>query len=258
MPWTDELPDDLKTDPNVAKFKTPADLAKGYVEASKLIGSSIRPPGPEAAPEVRKEYLKKVLETAPELVVADDEDALYKRLGRPEKPEDYTVDESVAKAIDIEAARALAKEAGLTKKQFEAIAKKAAADRARLNEDSAKEAQALKQEWGHAFPDRVLAAAAAARKMGMPDEMVANIAAGSVPANELRLFFKVSQAAGVEAREISREKDGSAAGRLAPDEALAQLAEIRGREEYWNPRKNPAEHQRLVQRVLKLTEMTLR
>lgn len=256
--WLSALPDDLKTDPNVAKFKTPADLAKGYVEASKLIGGSIRPPGPDAAPEARQEYLKKVLETAPELIVAGDEDGLYKRLGRPEKEEEYEVDEATAKLVDLAAARRQAKEAGLTKKQFQALAKQTAAAREQAEVEAGKAHQALKQEWGYAHADKVLAAAAAARKMGMDDATVAAIASGTVPAQQLRFFYAASRVAGVDAKEMTREREASGAGgKLSPAEAKARLAEIRGRDEFWSPAKNPAEHERLVAESLRLTEMTL-
>ena len=70
-----------------------------------MIGNSVRPPGPDATPEQRKEYIAKVLATAPELMMVGDEDAMLKALGRPEKIEDYTVEDAVAKSIDLEAAR---------------------------------------------------------------------------------------------------------------------------------------------------------
>lgn len=255
--WRSALPDDLKADPNVAKFKSPADLAKGYVEASKLIGGSIRPPGPDASPEARQEYIKKVLETAPELIVAGDEEVLYKRLGRPDKEEEYELDEETAKAVDLEEARKQAKAAGLTKKQFQALAKQTANARAALADAAAKEHQALKQEWGYAHSDRVLAAAAAARKMGMDDATVAAIAAGTVPAQQLRFFYSAAKVAGVDAKEITRERSGEAAGRVAPAEAKAQLAEIRSRPEFWNRSLNPSLHDSLVEKVVKLTEAAM-
>lgn len=253
--WLAALPDDLKTDPNVAKFKSPTDLAKSYVEASKMIGGSIRPPGPDATPEARKEYIAKVLQTAPELVVADDDEALYKRLGRPEKAEDYTVSEEIAKGIDLAQAREQAKAAGLTKKQFEALAKQTAEARAQASAAVEKEHAALKQEWGMAHADRVLAAAAAAKKMGLSDATVAAIAAGQATASETRLFYQIAKVAGVDAKEITAQRDGGANAPLTPEEAKAQLAEIQANPDYWNDTKNPARHKYLMEKALKLTEM---
>lgn len=254
--WKAGLPDDLKADPSLASFKDVAALAKSYSETKKMVGASIRPPGPDAGPEARKEYLTKVLATAPELVVADDDEALYKRLGRPEKPEEYTVDDATAAAIDLEQARAQAKAAGLTKKQFEALAKQTAEARSAAKAAAEKEHAALKQEWGFAHSDRVLAATAAARKMGLPDTTVAAIAAGQVSAQELRFFYMASKVAGVDAKEITKERDGNGdQGRVSPDEAKAQLAEIRSLPEYWNANLNPARHEILKAKVFKLTGM---
>ncbi len=255
--WLAALPDDLKTDPNITKFKSPADLAKSYVEASKMMGNSIRPPGPDAPEAVRKEYIAKVLQTAPELIVAGDEESLFKRLGRPESEDAYTVDDATAAVIDLTQARAQAKAAGLTLKQFQALAKQTADAKAQAKAASEKEHAALKQEWGYAHADRVLAAAAAARKMGMPDTVVAAIAAGAVPAAELKLFYDISKVAGVDAKEITTERQGGPQP-LTPAEAQAQMAELQADPDYWDDRKNPARHKYLTEKMLKLTQMSIR
>lgn len=254
--WKESLPDDLKADPTLASFKDVQSLARSMVETKRMVGNSIRPPGPDATSEQRKEYIAKVLASAPELVVADDDEALYKRLGRPDKAEDYTVDEALAKAIDLEEARKQATEAGLTKKQFQILAKQTAAAKAAAVEAEEKAHATLKQEWGFAHADRVVAAAVAARKMGMSDATVAAVAQGKVPADQLKFLFQASKLAGVDAKELTLERDGHGGGRVPdPGEARAQLAEIRGNPAYWDRRVNPSLHDRLVQKVVELTKM---
>jgi len=183
---------------------------------------------------------------------------MYKRLGRPEKAEDYVVDAAVAKGIDLYAASAQAKAAGLTKKQFQTLAKQTADANAAADVASEKAHEALKQEWGFAHSDRVLAAAAVARKMGMSDALVAGIAAGKVPADQLRFFYQASKVAGIDAKEITQERsNGGGPPRLDPLEARAQIAEIQGNPAYWNRAVNPSLHETLKAKVVKLTEMTL-
>jgi transcriptional regulator with XRE-family HTH domain len=259
--WIEQLPDELKTDPNVAKYKTPVDLVKGHVEAVKFLGTAIRPPGPDASPEDKKAFIERMQKVAPDLVFApaDDpetESRLFKQLGRPDKPEDYAADEETAKAVDLAALRELAKTAGMTKKQFAALAKAAAEEGAAKRTEAQKAADALKAEWGAAHAERVQMAAAVAEKLGLPAEAVKNIALGQVAPAELKFLHAVAQALGTNPKELSgpgNPKNGA----LTPAEAKLRLEEIRGRDEYWNPQKNPAVHARLVEEALKLTEMTL-
>jgi hypothetical protein len=191
-------------------------------------------------------------------MVADDEESMLKRLGRPEKIEEYTVDEAVAKGLDLDAARAQAQKAGLTKKQFQALALQTAEATAAAVVEFEKQHLALKQEWGVAHADRVLAAAVVARKMGKSDEEVAAIAAGKVSAAALRDLYKTSTIAGVDAKEVSLERsNGGGPPRFDPAEARAQIAEIQGNPAYWNKSVNPSLHKTLVEKVVKLTEMTL-
>lgn len=64
------LPDDLKNDPNLTPIKDIPSLVKSFVNAQKMIGKDkIALPGKDAKPE---EWVE-----------------VWKKLGRPEKPEDY-------------------------------------------------------------------------------------------------------------------------------------------------------------------------
>lgn len=67
--WRAALPEELRADPALASFKDVAALAKSYREAAKMIGGSIRIPGPNATPE----------EVA----------AFRAKLGVPESPDGY-------------------------------------------------------------------------------------------------------------------------------------------------------------------------
>jgi hypothetical protein len=250
-PWYEALPDDLKADPNVIKFKTPAELAKSYVEASKMIGASIRPPGPDASDDAKKEFREKLMKADPNLIYAPegtDEAPFWKRLGKPEKPEEYAVDEETAKLIDVEAARKQALDAGLTKKQFTALATAAA-------QEASKAAQsALKNEWGAAYDERVQQVAAAASKLGMSEAQVAAILKGSAPPDQMRFLHSVAQAVGVNPKEIRQE--GGAGGTMTPANAQLAISEIMNNRAhpYWNARD--VGHNAAIQKMLKLQELS--
>ncbi len=70
--WTDDLPDDLKSNPSVTKFKDKASAVKGYIELEKSLGGRVKVPGEGATPE--------------EL------NAFYNKLGRPETKDGYEFD----------------------------------------------------------------------------------------------------------------------------------------------------------------------
>jgi len=86
-------------------YKTPNDLAKGYVEAQRLIGRNRVPlPGPDAKPEEIK--------------------AFQRSIGVPEKPEEYDLKKPEKGFYDDNTAgwyRKTAHEQGLTKKQASAM-----------------------------------------------------------------------------------------------------------------------------------------
>lgn len=76
-PWMDQLEADLKTDAALSKFKTPSALARSYKELEGRLGAAIFKPG----------------EGATEEEVA----AFHKKMGRPDKPEDYTIKSALPK-----------------------------------------------------------------------------------------------------------------------------------------------------------------
>src|SRR5215475_9240062 len=85
--WLEGLPEEVRTSLN--KFKEPGELAKSYLELEKSYHASIRPPGPDASPEVRQEFVENLKKKVPELVYSKDENALLSALGAPKKPEEY-------------------------------------------------------------------------------------------------------------------------------------------------------------------------
>jgi hypothetical protein len=253
--WLDTLPDDLKADPNVVKFKSPAEMAKSYIEASRMIGASIRPPGADASDDAKKEFREKMQKAVPDLIYApegSDEAPLFKRLGRPEKEDGYTVDEETAKAIDLASARKQAAEAGLTVKQFQILSKQTAAQVAVAQEAARASQAALRTEWGAAYDERVQQVAAAATKLGMSETQVAAILKGSIPVDQMKFLHTVALAVGANPKEMRQE---NASGALAPADALMAISEIMHNRAhpYWNDR-DPA-HGAAIQKMLKLQEL---
>lgn len=259
--WRAALPEAIRNDPSLSSFKDVGALAQSFIETKGLVGRSIRPPGPDAAPEAKKEFVNRLLQLEPALVYAPENDPesvnrLWKRLGKPEKVEEYELPEAVKEAgIEAKDLVALAVTAGLTKNQLKQIAEtmaKATLEQKRL---SALDRVALEQEWGAAKEERTLAAKAAALKMGLSEADVA-----AMTPKQMRAFANVAKAIGVNNNEFRRQVDGTtpADGPLDPAEAKRQMNDIRADPDFFDAYRNPGRHNDLVAKMRKLSAMAYR
>lgn len=262
--WKATLPEDLKSDPSLQGYKDIASLAKSYVETKKLVGSSLRPPGPDAAPEARLDFVKRLQEKVPELVLIQDGDdeaarlsrqVALERLGKPKEAKLYEPPKDVELAPEhLEALRKEAFEEGLTKAQFAARAKRVADAMASASQAKKDSQAALRRELGAAFDERTASAAAVAAKLGFPEAIVADLKVGAVDPSVFKAFAAVAKGFG-ETRQVA-EQNGGAGGKLTPAEARAQRAEIMARPEYFKPKPNQADvHRALVAKVQELNAL---
>lgn len=257
--WKTTLPDSIRSDPSLATFKDVGALAQSFIETKGLVGKSIRPPGPDAKPEDKKAFVDRLLALEPALVYAPDGDPeavnrMWKKLGKPEKPEDYEIPEAVKEAgLNPDELRALAVTGGLTKPQFNGLVDVMVKANLEQRRVVALDRLALEQEWGAAKEERTLAAQAAALKMGLNEVEVK-----SLSPKQLKAFYHVAKAVGVNQNEFRRSADGGSGDTLDPAEAKRQQDEIRVNPHFLDAYTNPVEHRRLVARMSKLSEMAYR
>jgi hypothetical protein len=253
--WHETLPEELKSDPSLKDFKDPASLAKSYVETKALVGKSIRPPGDGAAADVKKKFVDDLLRIEPALIYAPDGDKdaldrMWKKLGKPAKPEEYDFpDAAKAAGLNETDLRNLAAKTGLTKAQFNEIVGTMTAAALESKRLAALERVSLEQEWGDAKEERTLAAQAAALKMGLTEDDVK-----SLTPRQLRVFHNVAKAVGVNNGEFRRQGESASDAPLDPTEAMRQMDEIRSNPDYFDPFRNPAAHRVLVAKMSKLAE----
>lgn len=244
--WRASLPDDLKGE---AMFKDIPDvptLAKVARDAKHALGSSVRLPGPDASPDDRKAFRDKMLAHDAELQVVTEDDRAPKDAKAYVPPKEYDLPESLVEALR---ARAVAR--GLTKKQWAVEVKEAAEAHSAAAQVRAAAQGALKKELGEAFNERLGALAATAERLGFPGSLVESLKAGTVDMETFRAMAAVSKGFG-EARPLA-DQGSPGSGQLTPDEAKMQLAELRGRKEFWDGSLNPALHEQLKRKSLELT-----
>ena len=261
--WKEQLPEDLRADPTLKDIKDVGSLAKSLIETKKFVGSSLRIPGQEAGPEARTEFLAKLREKVPELlyVPADPEARkgveadLWTKLGRPEKPEDYSlegvqVEEGVT--LPAEKLRELGKALGLTQAQLREAARIEAEGLAQQVR-AVKDAKAsLRAEYGDEYQTTLERAATTAEAMGFPEDAAA-LRSGAVPAARAKAWVAAARKVTGPGNVVGQQGSGGS-GPEPTTELLAQREEIMRRPEYWNPRQGPDTHKRLVQKVLEIND----
>jgi hypothetical protein len=261
---TKDWPAELKSDPSLKDVNDVASLAKRFVDTKALVGGSLRPPGPDAKPEARLEFVTKLREKVPELVLIPDGDdepakvareAAWSRLGKPKEAKEYSLPKDVELAEEhVEALRKEALEEGLTKAQFASRAKRFADALGTAAQQQKEAMTALRKELGAAFDERTASAAAVAAKLGFPESLVSALKSGAVDGTTFKAFSAIAKGFG-ETRQVA-EQGGGAGGKLTPAEAKAQRAEIMARPEYFNPKPSQrAIHQSLVAKVAELNEL---
>jgi hypothetical protein len=156
--WMASLPDELKADATLSRFKSIEELAKGHVEAHKVAKSKILLPG------------------------ADADDAawgsFFDAAGRPKDPAGYTIEVPEGQSAEYaELFRPKAHELGLLPKQVEGLVKwnneQQTAALTKLQADQAAEVAAYRAELGGEADAKLQAAKDAAKALGV-DPAIAN------------------------------------------------------------------------------------
>lgn len=244
--WRSMLPEDLRNSPALKDFTSIDKLAKSFVDTQSMVGNSIRIPGPDAGEDAWKEFNKKLIDRVPGMYYMPEEkadiDALFRKLGAPEKPEEYENPQlelpEGTELQELEGFREWAKEANLTKEQYKTLfARYTESQIQRAQEFEQKHTEGMRQleaEWGATKEGKMKAIAAMAAKTGAPEDLVEAIGAGDVGPETLRWLDGIVKAMGGEGSVIANQ-DGAGEGAITPAEANAQIEEIMARREYWDP-----------------------
>lgn len=238
--FVNSLPEDLRAEPSLASIKDVHSLAKGYVSAQKMIGSSVRIPGPDAAPEIKAEFYKK-LSSVDNIVKLPDKnnkeelDAFYTKMGRPATPDQYKIQVQTAVPIDSNTVgefQKFAHQLGLTNDQAQAMVQydvlrtEQAAKQFEANKGQTVEF--LKKEWGNDYQARLETAKEITTHFGAKyPEAVKDLLEGPAGNNPVVLMMaselgKVYRESGI----IQGERTLNFG--ITPEEARARIAEIKG------------------------------
>lgn len=240
--WKEELPEELRAAPALADVEDIGSLAKQFVDQQAYLGTSIRIPSEEASDEDKQSFLTKLQEKVPTLMPKPDPTdetamaAVYKALGRPESADDYTLPESEDIKIPDERAKywkELAHSNGFTQKQFtdmlDSMMKREASDNLVTQTAFEESQEALKQEWGTLYDDRLKSITQLLEQHQAPEAMQEAVKTGTADPALLSWLGTVFQSFAGEGNEFSQQgKDTQNQGML-PAEATLKAAEIRAK-----------------------------
>lgn len=265
MPWIDQLteeqraalPEELRENETLNRFESLADLAKGFVETKSLVGQSIRIPSKEAGDAARQEFLNKLINNAPEVMLKprfeepEQSEEFYRTLGKPEAPDKYQNPENVKLEPEVETElRAVLHKANLTNAQYQ----KAMAEFAAMYQQAQELTQntrkkymdELQGKWGMTAEER-FAAAEKANAEFFPGRDFKSLS----PA-EIEGLYNVSKSLLGKGAQAANQPSG-ASPKVTPAEALRRAAEIRNNPGYWD--RSNAEHQYLVEKHFEYMKM---
>jgi hypothetical protein len=259
--WKDGLPEEMRGNPGLKDIKDLGGLAKSYLDAQSMIGSSVRLPTKDGGEEGRKAFRARMLEVGKDYGLAplpgedEDDTPFYTSLGRPEKAAEYPLPEGIAADGDLAPLLEAAHGAKLTKKQFKALYEKldnvtvaqGQATLAKIEEDG----KILKKEWGDAHDKRRSETANMMKAANAPADLIKAFEEGRVNSASTKWLYETLTALGGESTDMGTQgKRKDQTGVLSPDEAAARLDEIDTR--IANMNVGDADYQALLQRRLAL------
>lgn len=240
--WMSSMPDDIKSSVSLTKFKDIENLARGYMNAERLLGRDKIP-----MPKTDEEF-------------AD----VYAKLGCPTDIKDYQIkvsDEGASKELkkvfkaDLETFLPVAKQIGLNNKQASAVF--GAYTKAVIESNKAAELQQgiefakaeaeIRAEYGEATDVKLALANRVISQLGGED--VANaIAASGLGRNPkfVRMMVKLGER---HAEELGIDKTGNS-NMATPSTLKQQIADLQASTAYWDA--THPEHKLTVERVTQL------
>ena len=87
------LNDEFKSASNLKDFKDVNQLAKSYIELQRMVGNSVRIPAADASDEAKQDFLNKIKDV--DGVLLKNDENLFDKLGRPEAPEKYNLQDAL-------------------------------------------------------------------------------------------------------------------------------------------------------------------
>jgi hypothetical protein len=247
-PFSDSLPEDLRTEPAFNDINNVQDLARSYFNAQRMVGADkIAVPGPNAD--------------------VTDWSSVYDKLGRPPTSSDYSFElgkepGSAYSPDQLDNFSKKAYEEGLSKKQAENIfswyntenvSARANVEKA-IEERKANAEEQLHKEYGNAYDERVTLAQRVVKEFGGEDglQLLDDTGLGNDP-RVIKMFANIGLNMSEDSLSVG---DGQSSFTMTPDEAKREIATLQRDNQFMLSYGNSASptHDEAVVRMAKLFE----
>ena len=250
--WRSNIPEDIRGHKSFETINDVGALAKSFINAQSMIGREQVPiPGKYATD--------------------DDWKAVDARLGRPETPAGYELENNIAEGMTdmpemLDGFRAAAHEVGLRPGQAQGLLNwyneqmggQVEVDSGQVDQIRENATMELKREYGPAFDDRISNASAVLQEFGQADLADVQLADGSALGDHpemVRMMVNVSQFISGKIGEDTLEGMKSS-GAMTPNDIEARIGEVIGKPgegPYWE-RRHPG-HEAAKAEVTRLMHM---
>ena len=156
------LGEEYKDNANLGRYESVDALAKGYLEANKMISSSIRIPTEDTAPEKVEAFYEKLKDVPGVVRISDDGnlDDVFSKLGRPEEATGYQLEApDDVDPSDLAEFQTIAHKTGLNNQQaqllFNSLRAGVEAQKEEMFSQREKAEEALKSMWGESYNERL-------------------------------------------------------------------------------------------------------
>ena len=241
MTWKDDLNEDIKESPVFKDIGDDInDLAKNFIDVQSHLGNAIRIPSSEATEDDVTAFHTRLQEKVPGLIrtpSTEDKgsiDAFLTALGKPEKPDGYSMPEIDGVDIDPDRGalfKTTAHELGLTNTQLKGfLGKMYEADldqQGVVSHAREEDALALKKDWGVTHENRMKALTDNLLLSEAPPELVDAMKNGMLTSGNIKWLDSIFGKFSTEGKNLDDNDKHLKTGDMEPGEAAERAAEIR-------------------------------
>ncbi len=253
--WRESLSEEVRSKPMVENARDLNHLVEQAIGLESKMGRSLTIPLPDANQEEWGLFHEKALKNSDKLILMDNKDDIFTKLGKPEDKDGYKGDPDKEYSVDVEALKATAYDLNLSQDQFFNLLNGSQdninqqLETGKTNNDA--ERATLYEEWGSTKANKLEAVDAMMDLFNFP-EGVKNSIKSDMPAEVLSAMSRMAES--VSGEKIQAAKDKSTGASLHTPAESNTLANKMMEHPAFRDRTH-SEHKQVMQQYLGYIDM---
>lgn len=253
--WRDSLPEELRNKPLIANAPDLTHLLNNAIEMESHMGRSLTIPLPDAPADEWSMFHEKALKNSDKLVLMDNKDDIYTKLGKPGDKDGYKGDPDKDYSVDVDALKQTAFDLNLSQDQFYNLLNGSQSNLTKQLEDGKLkndgERATLYDEWGATKANKLEAVDAMMDLFNFPDSVKESVKEG-MPAEVLNAMSRMAESISGEKIQAAHDKS-TGASMYTPSEANTLVTKTMEHEAF-RDRMHP-EHKQIMQQYFSYLDM---